>query len=127
MSNLEQLKVGLETDTGQLFKNNTEKRMFLLILLKRSHRPHPATKQELVQQMSESSSLLFPQKYTQTQLFFLEKSVSQVSKETSLEDPFSWGMHKHVAALQTGKAEHSVCVAVQPQDWAFTITILHHD
>ena len=126
MSNLEQLKVGLETDTGQLFKKNMEKRMFLLILLKRSHRPHPASEQELVRQMSESS-LLFPQKYTQTQLLFLEKSVSQVSKETSLEDPFSWGMHKHLAALQTGKAERSVCVAVQPQDWAFTITFLHHN
>lgn len=121
--------MGLEADTGQPFlKTTLKKSMFLLILLKRSHRPHLASEQELkkIQQMG-GSSLLFPQRYTQTWLFFSGKSVSQVRKETSLEVPFSRDRHKHLAALQTGKAECSVCLEVQQQDWAFIITILHHD
>lgn len=112
-----------------LSKNNAEKSMFLLILLKRSHRPHLASEQELrkIQQMGGSSSLPFPQRYTQTGLFFSGKSVSQVRKDTSLEVPFSWDRHKHLTALQTGKAERSVCLEVQQQDWAFIITVIHHD
>lgn len=65
-----------------LSKNNAEKSMFLLILLKRSHRPHLASEQELkkIQQMGGSSSLPFPQRYTQTGLFFLENQCHRSGK-----------------------------------------------
>lgn len=53
--------------------------------------------------------------------------MAQVSKETSLEVPFSWGMHKHLVALQAGKAECSIHLEVQQQGWAFIISILHRD
>lgn len=68
-----------------LSKNNAEKSMFLLILLKRSHRPHLASEQELkkIQQMGGSSSLPFPQRYTQTGLFFWKISVTGQERHIS--------------------------------------------